>query len=234
MNLLPKVDLEIEEDLEKLMSESEDEDEINVPVEDLTQRVGVAQPKDIFLGKPTNKEKVEFNLPEKREMKTIKKPVMVDELGKPIKKKLSEKQRLHLERIRIKALESKKEKQRLKKEIKERVEVEVKETRAKRKPKPKTQREQYTEDFKERMHIVEPPIENIPQKEEMAFLNFMSNMEKFQSMRQAHAPPVQPRPPAPVPSAPPLPTPTPKPLPTFLSNAIQKGEGDPYACNFVW
>ena len=84
MDALPELD--IQEDLEEL------DDEV---VEGTSKEPSVAEPEDIFAGKPTNGKQAP---------------------PKPKKRPVSEKQRAHLDRIRVKALESKAKKQRLKKE----------------------------------------------------------------------------------------------------------------------
>lgn len=74
MDALPELD--IQEDLEEL------DDEV---VEGTSKEPSVAEPEDIFAGKPTNGKQAP---------------------PKPKKRPVSEKQRAHLDRIRVKALES--------------------------------------------------------------------------------------------------------------------------------
>lgn len=255
MDKLPQLD--IEADLNNL--ESDGEENVSIVVEDLTgDSFPKTEPQDIFVGKPTNgktkrpapqniKKKVvsksEVEIPEPLQEVTDQPE---EEEEKPKKKPLSEKQRLHLEKIRAKALEAKKEKMRLKKEVKERVEVEVKKTRQ-RKKKEVAEDKGLSEDFKQRMKV--PSDEEIQAKkkkdEEMSFINFMSNMEKYQFMRHQfeqekqarQPPPPKPQPPAqPVQRSQPQPTPKPqrKPAPQKLPETIKPKQQNPYDELFQW
>ena len=249
MNLLPT--LEIEEDLEKLRSDSDNEDneEINIIVDDLTQNIEISKPRDIFIGKPTNNLKnIEFDLPEKRVIKNIKKPNInvLNDIGEPIKKPLSDKQRAHLEKIRVKAIQSKKDKAELKREVKKRVESEVRRERAKLKAiskptliKPTSVKSIPVKPIPVKPIPVKPiavkpiAVEQIPVKldqlDEQAFMKFMTNMEKYKvfskSYKTVNQGKLSPRPKTPPPS------PQPKKKEVL---PVKLGEGDLYACNFMW
>ena len=150
MDALPELD--IQEDLEEL------DDEV---VEGMSKEPSVAEPEDIFAGKPTNGKQA---------------------LPKPKKRPVSEKQKAHLDRIRVKALESKAEKQRLKKETQAKFQAEYEARKSAKKeapPKPKPP------------PPPEPEPEPIPEvstaaKEQSHFITFMENMGRFQTMKHEH------------------------------------------------
>lgn len=150
MDALPELD--IQEDLEEL------DDEV---VEGMSKEPSVAEPEDIFAGKPTNGKQA---------------------LPKPKKRPVSEKQKAHLDRIRVKALESKAEKQRLKKETQAKFQAEYEARKSAKKeapPKPKPP------------PPPEPEPEPLPEvstaaKEQSHFITFMENMGRFQTMKHEH------------------------------------------------
>jgi hypothetical protein len=242
MDKLPQ--LEIEADLNNL--ESDTEENVSIVVEDLTGDVlPKTEPDQIFMNKPTNgKVKMPTNkniskkvVPKKEveiPVTEVTEVVEGDEEEKPKKKQLSEKQRAHLEKIRAKALEAKREKMRLKKEVKERVEVEVKKTRQRRKKEVEPQKEELSEDFKQRLKV--PSDEEIQMKkkkeEEMSFINFMSNMEKYQYMRHSWEQEKQARQPKPKP--PPTPKQERKPAPQKLPETVKPKPLNPYEELFKW
>ena len=182
MEALPELD--IQEDLEEL------DDEV---VEEVVKEVSVAQPEDIFAGKPTNGKQAP---------------------SKPKKRPVSEKQKAHLDRIRVKALESKAEKQRLKKETQEKFQAECEARKSAKKEAP-------------------PPPELEPEplpevdteaKEQSHFITFMENMERFETMKherrmraEARVKDLQP------------PKPKPKPAPEIL-----QVPHNPYQDAFDW
>ena len=239
MDKLPE--LSIVEDLENL--ECDDEEMANIVVEDLSVPLELSQPNDIFIGKPTNGFTKPTNKDIRRTKKVTKKEIeMPDEISaensteieeKPIKKPLSEKQKAHLERIRVKALEAKKEKARLKKEVKLKVDTEVK---ARQRKKKETIKEpELSEDFKQRL--------NVPSEEDMAkqkiendqtsFHNFMTNMEKYKKWKyeakEAKMPVTKP---APVPK--PAQKQVPKPAPKLLPETVKPVVSNPYDSLFQW
>lgn len=236
MDKLPE--LSIVEDLATI--EAEDDEPLNIVVEDLSQPLEPADASDIFIGKPTNGNvKMPTNKSVKRSKTVTKKEVEIpddlvdteveEEIIKPKKKPLSEKQKAHLERIRVKALEAKKEKARLKKEIKEKVEVEVKQTRQRKKKEPV--KEELSQDFKKRLNV--PSDEEILKKkqetEQMSFINFMSNMEKYQKIRYDYeSKKAQPKP------QPPKPKPQPKPQNNKIPETIKPQQVNPYDSIFQW
>ena len=150
MDALPELD--IQEDLEEL------DDEV---AEEVVKEPSVAEPEDIFAGKPTNGKQAP---------------------PKPKKRPVSEKQRAHLDRIRVKALESKAEKQRLKKETQAKFQAEYEARKSAKKeapPKPKPP------------PPPEPEPEPLPEvstaaKEQSHFITFMENMGRFQTMKHEH------------------------------------------------
>ena len=202
MEFLP--DLDIQEDLELLAAE--DNQDVSIAVQDLSKDVGKTAPRDIFVGKPTNGSKPQPQTQVKRVVKkgtvtpindtTVldnsdrrlidaeEEPEKVIEVlnTKKAKKPLSEKQKAHLERIRIKALEAKREKARLKKEVKERVENEVREKRGRKKVVVVDASEKVKEQFIEKTQLPTPPpqVTNDPT---LSFNNFMQNMEKYKRMK---------------------------------------------------
>lgn len=185
MDALPELD--IQEDLEEL------DDEV---VEGTSKEPSVAEPEDIFAGKPTNGKQAP---------------------PKPKKRPVSEKQRAHLDRIRVKALESKAEKQRLKKETQEKFQAEHEARKSAKKeapPKPKP----------------EPEPELIPEvstaaKEQSHFITFMENMGRFQTMKHEHRLSAEAR----VKDLQPPPQPKPKPAPEIL-----RVPHNPYQDAFDW
>ena len=201
MDFLPELD--IQQDLELLAEE--DNKDVSIAVEDLSKSVGPTLPKDIFVGKPTNGSKpkpqvnkrvvkkgtvtpvnddVIMDNDNRRLIDVNDEPDKVDEVldNKKVKKPLSEKQKAHLEKIRIKALAAKKEKARLKKEVKERVEMEV---RQKRKGKTKSQgvvQEPEPEpEFIEKTQLPKAP--QVTFDPNQSFNNFMANMDKYKRMK---------------------------------------------------
>jgi len=201
MDKLPTLD--IETDLQNLQDTDE---ETEIIVEDLScasnYSADITKPSDIFMGKPTNENYKKRNtITSNKERKVVlKKDIEIPDDFKEVsedeisaqevvapKKKLSEKQKAHLERIRIKARDAKLEKARLKKEIKEKVEIEVKAKRSIQKGKKISQPEpeKISEDFKQRLNIPsdEEKAKLKQEKEQMSFLNFMSNMEKYKTMK---------------------------------------------------
>ena len=188
MDALPELD--IQEDLEEL------DDEV---AEEVVKEPSVAQPEDIFAGKPTNGKQAP---------------------PKPKKRPVSEKQRAHLDRIRVKALESKAEKQRLKKETQEKFQAEHEARKSAKKeapPKP------------EPTPPPEPEPQPLPEvntaaKEQSHFITFMENMERFETMKherrmsaEARVKDLQP------------PKPKPKPAPEIL-----QVPHNPYQDAFDW
>ncbi len=233
MDKLPE--LSIVEDLATI--EGDEDEQLNIVVEDLSTPMELAEPSDIFIGKPTNGNvKMPTNKDVRRKKTVTKKEVTIpdeiseveEEVIKPKKKPLSEKQKAHLERIRVKALEAKKEKARMKKEVKERVEVEVKQKRQRKKAQPKE--ETLSEDFKQRLKV--PSEEEVAQKkmkdDEMSFMNFMSNMEKYQKIRYDYESKKQPKP------QPPKQKPTPKPVNRVVPETIKPRDINPYESIFQW
>lgn len=199
MEFLP--DLDIQEDLELLAAE--DNQDVSIAVQDLSKDVGKTAPRDIFVGKPTNGSKPQPQTQVKRVVKKGTVGMVVEDLDgdtveervenevievlntKKAKKPLSEKQKAHLERIRIKALEAKREKARLKKEVKERVENEVREKRGRTKKEKVVvvdASEKVKEQFIEKTQLPTPPpqVTNDPS---LSFNNFMQNMEKYKRMK---------------------------------------------------
>ena len=195
MEFLP--DLDIQEDLELLAAE--DSKDVSIAVQDLSKDIGKTAPRDIFVGKPTNGSKpqppVEKRVVKKGTVTPINDTVVLDNLvgtedepeevievlnTKKVKKPLSEKQKAHLAKIRVKALEAKKEKARLKKEVKERVEVEVREKRGKKRVQiiEKDVSDKATKEFAEQ---IQKPL---PKQEQpnYNFNNFMQHMEQYQRM----------------------------------------------------
>ena len=189
MDALPELD--IQEDLEEL------DDEV---VEGTSKEPSVAEPEDIFAGKPTNGKQAP---------------------PKPKKRPVSEKQRAHLDRIRVKALESKAEKQRLKKETQEKFQAEYDARKSAKKeapPKPKPP------------PPPEPEPEPIPEvstaaKEQSHFITFMENMGRFQTMKHEHRLSAEAR----VKDLQPPPKPKPKPAPEIL-----RVPHNPYQDAFDW
>ena len=188
MDALPELD--IQEDLEEL------DDEV---AEEVVKEPSVAQPEDIFAGKPTNGKQAP---------------------SKPKKRPVSEKQKAHLDRIRVKALESKAEKQRLKKETQEKFQAEYEARKSAKKeapPKP------------EPTPPPEPEPQPLPEvntaaKEQSHFITFMENMERFETMKherrmsaEARVKDLQP------------PKPKPKPAPEIL-----QVPHNPYQDAFDW
>jgi len=259
MDKLPILD--IQSDISNLDSDNE---EVEIVCEDLSLPLELSKPKDIFIGKPTNKQVKKPMLESVKKRKIVSKreieiptqlktaPAVADDFVdktdqiediediKVRKKPLSEKQRLHLERIRVKALESKIEKSRIKKEIKHRVETEVKTERKKQKEKKSevVVEEKLSEDFKERLKV--PSDEEKARKkiemENHSFTNFMSNMEKYKVMKfqyksqqerksQPKSQPTQER------KSQPKPQPTQKPLPPTI---IPKKPISEYDSIFEW
>jgi hypothetical protein len=197
MEFLPKLD--IEEDLAIL--EDMDEPVINVTETDLSVDQVEDKPMDIFVGKPTNNNKV--SRPSNKKQVKIKEPkqtikaltdieeeeeVEVKPLKK-VKKPLSEKQKAHLERIRVKALEKKKEKAAMRKAALQKVneDYEAKKTYKKRtiKPNPKIIKEDIEHSqpnnlTPEQNTIKKQQQQTKPKSEDDSFIDFMSNMGKYQ------------------------------------------------------
>lgn len=187
MECLP--DLDIQGDLDNLEAEGELE---VVDIEDLTvpkEETYVKPPEDIFVGKPTNGKPKQLV---KRSIVTQERQlddVPEEEIPVKTKKPISEKQKAHLERIRIKAAETKRLKAMEKQLITERVTAELKGTRKKQKKKAgENIGEEMTEDFKKQMKIptAEEKAEVKRKADETQFMDFMANMEKFQRMRYEH------------------------------------------------
>ena len=191
MDALPELD--IQEDLEEL------DDEVT---EEVVKEPSVAQPEDIFAGKPTNGKQAP---------------------PKPKKRPVSEKQRAHLDRIRVKALESKAEKQRLKKETQEKFQAEHEARKSAKKeapPKPKPP------------PPPEPEPEPLPEvstaaKEQSHFITFMENMGRFQTMKHEHRLSAEAR----VKDLQPPPPPPPKPA---KAPEILRVPHNPYQDAFDW
>ncbi len=237
MDKLPILD--IQSDISNLDSDNE---EVEIVCEDLSLPLEISKPTDIFIGKPTNKQVKKPMLESVKHRKIVSKreieipDAVADDKTDQIediedikvrKKPLSEKQRLHLERIRVKALESKMEKSRIKKEIKHRVETEVKTERKKQKEK-KTEvvvEEKLSDDFKERLKV--PSDEEKARKkiemENHSFTNFMSNMEKYKVMKFQYKSQLKQKP---QPKPQPLPQPQPQPLPQTIIPKKPKSEYD--------
>lgn len=197
MESLPQLD--IQEDLDNLdnpLGETDVPDVIQV--EDLSipkEKTFVKRPEDIFQGKPTNGTirspirattqmvSTQVEVPEEEE------DVPVPEVKKPKRKKpISEKQKAHLERMRIKAKEARETKKLMKQTIKERVTAELKAAKPKKKKVPIEESEEITEDFKVKMKIPteKEEVEIKRKAEETQFLDFMSNMERFQKLQFEH------------------------------------------------
>ena len=185
MDCLPELD--IQGDLENL---EEEELEV-VQIEDLTvpkEETFVKPPEDIFVGKPTNgkgKKLVKRSITP-QETLAVEEPEEEPPLKIKTKKPVSEKQKAHLERIRIKAAEKRRMNKLEKDAIKERVTAEVK---AKgRKKKEENIGEEMTEDFKKQMKLptAEEEAEAKRKADESQFMDFMANMEKFQRMKYEH------------------------------------------------
>tara|TARA_R110001606_G_C15244766_1_gene636671 strand:+ start:62 stop:811 length:750 start_codon:yes stop_codon:yes gene_type:complete len=190
MDCLPN--LEIQDDLDNL--EEEDEDELVVTqIEDLSiprEETFVKPPEDIFVGKPTNGT---VKKPVKRSITPQQSITEVDAEGEtPLKTKrkkpLSEKQKAHLERARIKAAEAKMIKQLEKQAIKERIAEEMKAAKAAKKKVKVEPPPQVTEDFKVKMNLptAEEQAATKKKTDENQFMDFMSNMEKFQRLQYDH------------------------------------------------
>ncbi len=194
--------LDIEDDLSNLRDS--DNEEVEVIVEDLSIPAEITKPDDIFMGRPTNQNykktpaiksvkerklvtKTEIEIPDDYKEENVAVEETVAEKPQKKKRVLSERQKEHLAKARIKAREAHLEKTRLKKEIKQKVKVEVEAKRKQQKEEP-VKKEELSEDFKERLKV--PSEEEVAaakkQKEEMSFLNFMSNMEKYKVMKYEH------------------------------------------------
>ncbi len=181
MEHLPQLD--ITEDLE-LLAQDDDLD-VSIVSEDLSEPIGPSRPQDIFVGKPTNNsiQRTPKQIETQKEEIIVKKGSvkMVDDEEEftKVKKPLSDKQKAHLAKIRVKALESKREKARLKKEVKERVELEVREKRGKKK------KVQIVEKDEEIKQVAEPINKTVSKNldPDYNFNNFMSHMEKYQKMQ---------------------------------------------------
>ena len=210
MDCLPLLD--IEEDLSNLLEEDTPEDkeveEITEKISETVIRedlsVPIAKtfdlsPKDIFINKPTNgvlrpKPKttlstVEIETPEietpPQKEENEEEPEPKKWIDKPVRKRkpVSEKQREHLARVRVKAFETKRIRKLERAEAK-RVALEEKEkTKLERKAEPK--RKKTTPDFAEKMKIPseEEVLKNRQLEERNHFIDFMTNMKKYESMR---------------------------------------------------
>ena len=100
---------------------------------------------------------------------------------------MSEKQKAHLDRIRVKALESKAEKQRLKKETQEKFQAEYEARKSAKKaapPKPEPTPPPKPEPTPPPEPEPQPlPEVNTAAKEQSHFITFMENMERFETMK---------------------------------------------------
>ena len=183
MDLLP--DLAIEEDIANLGLEDNDDDDLTMEeMEGKTEKLPEApiqksdkdlEHEDIFIDKPTTKNT-------KPKLKTINEEEDFDEekkriIEKPKKKKkeISEKQRAHLDRIRAKALETKKAKAKAKAE-------KIKEVKESFKKKPKTKTDEKFEEKIENDNIERTKKEK--DKDFNSFHLFMENMNKFENMKR--------------------------------------------------
>lgn len=187
--------LDIQEDLAIL--EDMDEPVINIIEQDLSMEQVEDKPMDIFIGKPTNNNKV--SRPTNKKQVKIKNPKKemeilntIDEEEPPlkkIKKPLSEKQKAHLERIRAKALIKRKEKAQMKKEALEKVNEEyaAKKTYKKRTIKTNPILPEETKEIKKPNNLSDEEnanrqLKQKPKKtDDESFIDFMENMGKFQN-----------------------------------------------------
>ncbi len=213
MEDLPQLD--IQEDIATLMESDEDEVADEPPLQDLSQPVPKKKASEIFVHKPSNKE------PEPEEEKEPEPvPEISEKTGKP-KRKLSKKQKEHLDKVRAKAIEACKQKKRDRLEVEARVKAELKERKKKervKKEKPKT-----------------PPPETspapAPRHPEEEFGNFMAHMERFEKMRHEYNLAQQKLKPKPT-INPPKPQQKPQP-PTPAINIISQPT-NPYTSAFNW
>lgn len=211
MNLLPTIDeVEEKQDLTK-------EPEVVVIDEDLSKVVDYDAPLDrIFVEKPTNGKKISISSNKKRVV--IDPPPVITgglppgfaghepEVEKPVKKKRvqSEKQKAHLERIRILAYEKRMENKKKKEKIEIQSEEEKKEPEpvAEVKPDKKTIQEQkYLDRMEKRRLKVEQRIIEEEKEEELKLLEldrqkqeneyfekFVKNMDKYNYLKQKNEP----------------------------------------------
>ncbi len=254
MEFLPKLD--IEEDLAIL--EDMDEQVINVTETDLSVDQVEDKPMDIFIGKPTNNNKV--SRPSNKKQVKIKEPKQtikalndIDEEDavelkplKKVKKPLSEKQKAHLERIRVKALEKKKEKAAMRKAALQKVneEYESKKTYKKRtiKTNPKIIKEEIEHSQPNNLTPEQNEIKKQnkpkPKTEDESFIDFMSNMGKYQQYMTEYNKKQEALKPKPKPKPiikKPVVNPDVKVLPPTLIPKILKQEPDnPYDSIFKW
>ena len=98
MEDLPQLD--IQEDIATLMESDDDEPCDEAPLQDLSKPIQPKNPSEIFVNKPSNKE------PEEEESEPEPE---LNKKGKP-KRKLSKKQKEHLDKVRLKAVEACKQK----------------------------------------------------------------------------------------------------------------------------
>ena len=143
---------------------------------------------------------------------------------KKVKKKATEKQLAHLKRIRLLAAEKKKANklERLAAETK------VKETIKQRRENKKKQKDEYTDDFRERMSIATDQELQIlkVEKEAAAYRAFLNNMKTYKAHKQEYKPA-----PAPPPAPPPVRAPPPRPKPSAPINVVPE---NPFSCAFDW
>ncbi len=180
MDLLPN--LEIEEDIKNLQDCDDDDltmEEMEGKTETLPEDLKRPEENkdlangDIFIEKPTTKNTIPIN----DEMEFDEETKRLTEKPKKKKRPISDKQKAHLDRIRAKAIETKKLKAQAKKNA-------IKEVKQKFKKTPKTELD---EQFEEKMKIEKQErIKQEEYNERNSFMNFMSNMKKFEEMKTAY------------------------------------------------
>jgi hypothetical protein len=218
MDLFP--DLGIEEDIKNIEMDDFDDDDLEIkPVIDKdyipeSLKEKKIEENDIFISnKPTNKQVTPC-------VKEISEETPQE---KPLKKKrvLSEKQKEHLNKIRVLALETKKKKADAKKEAVKKINDEFPTTAYKRKKQPGGQsnkvKSEIAKQFEAKIEAnKEDEIKKEKTSDEYNFLHFMNHMEKYSNMSRAYnemnkkekiPPPPKPQPPKPQPPKPQPPKP---------------------------